>query len=379
MKWRTDCRYFLGEKPCKFKRECPDCPHFEPQGRRILILKLGALGDVLRTTPVLRALHSTDTPSHVTWVVGDAAKPLLDRHPRIDRLCTVGPETSARLAVEEFDLLLSLDKDAYTTSIAMTTKATEKRGFGRDRNGALIPLHAASQYAYDLGLSDQLKFFKNQKTYQEVIFDLTGLSWNHQEYDVPWFDGEGPGHHPNRRQVLEEAGVPHRGRPVVGLNTGAGGVFVNKAWTVEGYAALARQLASDGVSVALLGGAGERARNQRIADLCDGAAFDTGADRTLPEFAKLVGAFDLVVTGDTLGMHLAISSRVPCVVLFGSTCSQEIELYGRGEKVVTPIECHPCYLQSCALSPNCQDMIVPDAVIEACRRILQTIPKDAAM
>ena len=65
-------------------------------------------------------------------------------------------------------------------------------------------------------------------------------------------------------------------------------------------------------------------------------------------------------------------SSWPVVVLFGSTCPQEIELYGRGEKIVTPISCHPCYLHECDISPSCQDLITPDEVYAAVQRTLSS-------
>ncbi len=362
-RWRTDCRFFEGDRPCVHKRECPGCDLYEPVGRRVLVLKLGALGDVLRTTPILAPLHEGDVAVHVTWVVAPDAVPLLRDHPSIDRLLVPGWETSERLSVERFDLVLSLDKDPYSTAIASRVSAAERRGFGRDASGALVALHPATSYAYDLGLSDRLKFFENQRTYQDIIFEVAGLAWRGQEYDVPASR--------ERREVGDRVlhGLLPGSGPIVGLNTGAGGVFVNKAWTTAGYAALAQALAADGCRVALLGGPDEIARNRRIAELALGAATDTGV-HALPDFAGLVAACDLVVTGDTLGMHLAIAARVPTVVLFGSTCPQEIELYGRGEKVVTPIGCHPCYLRACDISPSCQDLIAPGVVHEAVRRVL---------
>jgi len=377
IQWKTHCRHFRGEKPCRFHRDCDGCPHESPMGRRILIFKIGALGDVLRTTPLLRALDKTPSPRHITWLVGEAAQPLLDEHPRIDRLLTPGFETTALLEVEKFDLLLSLDKDAYSTALAMKIDAAERRGFGRDRFGALIPIHPQSQYAYDLGLLDDLKFHQNQKTYQQIIFEMCGLEWSEQEYDLPGFDRDAQDESWKRTQ-LSAAGV-HANGPVVGLNTGAGGVFANKAWTVQGYADLAQRLASQGCTVVLLGGSSETAKNQKIAALAQGAAVDTGGHRSLTEFAHLVGACDLVVTGDTLGMHLAIAAQVPVIVLFGSTCPQEIELYGRGEKIVTPISCHPCYRKTCDISPSCQDLISTAAVHEACSRALSAISSRARM
>ena len=362
-RWKTDCRYFEGERPCIHRRECEGCDLYSPMGRRILVLKLGALGDVLRTTPILRILHS-DAPVHVTWVAGEPAVPLLAGHPRIDRLLVPGWDTSERLGAERFDLVLSLDKDPYTTALATRVEAAERRGFGRDAHGSLVPLHPDAAYAYDLGLSDRLKFFENRRTYQEIIFGVCGLPWRAQEYDVPAArERTAVG-----RDILARAGVPAADGPLVGLNTGAGGVFANKAWTIEGYAEIARRLVGEGARVILLGGPEEAERNARIVSLAGGVAVATGA-HDLRDFAGLVSCCDLVVTGDTLGMHLAIAARVPVIVLFGSTCAQEIELYGRGEKIVTPIGCHPCYRHTCDIHPSCQELIAPEQVLEAIRRV----------
>jgi heptosyltransferase-2 len=269
------------------------------------------------------------------------------------------------LAVERFDLVLSLDKDPWSTSVATRVDARERRGFGRDEDGSLVPLHPEAQYAYDLGLSDRLKFFENRRTYQDVTFEVCGLPWSGQEYDVPAVRER----RATGRAVLERLDMAGGGGPLVGLNTGAGGVFANKAWTLEGYVELAKALRADGARVLLLGGPDEAARHRTLAERSGGAAVDGGV-HALADFAGLVGCCELVVTGDTLGMHLALAGGVPVLVLFGSTCPQEIELYGRGEKIVPPIDCHPCYRRRCDLSPNCQDRIPAAEVLAAARRLL---------
>ncbi len=63
---KLDCRYYKGEKPCKFNRLCKGCSHYEPMGKRILIIKLGATGDVLRTTPILKPLKEIYQPKGYT-------------------------------------------------------------------------------------------------------------------------------------------------------------------------------------------------------------------------------------------------------------------------------------------------------------------------
>lgn len=84
--WRLDCRYFLGDRPCKFKRTCPGCDPYSPMGKRILIVKLAAIGDVLRTTPLLSGLKRAYPQSHITWIVDKEAFPLLQNITLIDRL-----------------------------------------------------------------------------------------------------------------------------------------------------------------------------------------------------------------------------------------------------------------------------------------------------
>ena len=67
-----DCRYFKGDRPCKPHKEegviCQDCPHYDPVSHRILIIKLGAIGDVIRTTPLLTPLRDKYPNSEITWM-----------------------------------------------------------------------------------------------------------------------------------------------------------------------------------------------------------------------------------------------------------------------------------------------------------------------
>ena len=126
MNYKFDCRYFNGEKPCQFKRLCENCDEYSPMGFRIVILKLAAMGDVLRTTPLLTALKIEYPESHITWVVDPASYGLLRGNPKIDRVLQLSEETNMQLELEEFDLALSLDKETRATSLAMRLKAKKK-------------------------------------------------------------------------------------------------------------------------------------------------------------------------------------------------------------------------------------------------------------
>lgn len=371
MSWRLDCRHFIGDRPCKFKRVCEGCEQYAPMGKRILIVKLAAIGDVLRTTPLLTGLARAYSQRHVTWVVDREAAPLLKNNPLIDRLLIFDFAALLPLDLEAFDLVIGLEKEPRGAALASKVRAVEKRGFGLGPEGNIFPMNRASEYAFALGLSDELKFRQNQKTYPEIIFEVAELDY--QEDDYLLFlapEDKAFGEDFTRRKKLKG------NKAIVGLNTGAGGVFANKAWPEERFLQFIRAMARDPrVHLLLLGGPAERERNRRILRKTRGAVIDGGCENTLGQFAALVQLCDVVVTGDTTALHLAIGLKRKVVALFGPTCAQEIELYGRGVKISSSLSCAPCYRRSCETSPNCMEAISAEEVVKKVRGILPALQK----
>ena len=359
--YRNDCRYFNGEKPCKWKCE-GGCQHFAPFDTRILIIKLGATGDVLRTTPLLRALRAKFPTAHITWLVEPISAPLLKNNPLIDKILVPGFDTLARLQVEKYDLLFCLDKVDAATAVAMQVQAREKRGFGMSDDGNLAIFNPQAQEAMILGLSDDWKFRHNQKPYQQIVFEAVGFPFQRERYVLELEPA-------SRERARNWAQERHLNGPLIGLNTGAGTGFAGKAWRTASWAQLARRATTElGALVLLLGGPSEREKNREIAALAGECALDSGTENSLPDFCALVDLCDAVVTGDTTGMHIAIALEKPVVVLFGSTCPQEIDLYGRGEKLVAPVDCAPCYLKKCPIGEVCMDALTVEDVFEALKR-----------
>ncbi|MDI6753941.1 MAG: glycosyltransferase family 9 protein [Thermodesulfobacteriota bacterium] len=364
--WKLDCRYFLGDRPCKFKRTCPGCAKYSPMGKRILIVKLAAIGDVLRTTPLLSGLKRAYPQSHITWVVDKEAYPLLKNIPIIDRLLTFDYSSLLPLEAETFDLIIGLEKEPRGAALVSKFRGREKKGFGLGPKGNVFPLNQASEYAFLLGLSDELKFYQNQKTYPELIFGITELDFQKDEYFLVLLEEDTA----FAERFARRIGLK-KGEIVIGLNTGAGDVFANKAWTLEGYIQLINGLRKDPkTSLLLLGGPKEKERNSKILKEAKGGVIDSGCDNTLREFAALIDLCDVVVTGDTTALHMAIALKKKVVAFFGPTCAQEIELYGRGEKIISSLPCAPCYRRSCQVSPNCMQAIEAKEVMEKIRALL---------
>jgi len=366
-KLRLDCRFFRNDKPCKFACGCEGCSHYEPMGTRILIIKLDAIGDVARTTPILKPLREKHHPCHVTWLTAPAAEEMLRGHSLIDVLLPYRPESLEPLRVERFDLVLSLDKTPRAAAVAMWADAPVKRGFGLSRFGTVFPLNPESEYAFQLGLDDDLKFRRNTKTYQEIVFDCISLPYKREEYVIE-IDADARA---CADDMMAELGVAP-GDTVIGLNLGGGSAFAHKMWDAANAVRFLRKNSQEaGPCKTLLFGA---ERERRTIDEVMRAGlpnvFSTGTENTIPQFQALLGKCSVVVTGDSLGMHLAIAEKRPVVVLFGPTCAREIELYDRGEAVVSPLDCVPCYRAECGRNPSCMASIDPDKVVEAVRRWL---------
>jgi len=288
----------------------------------------------------------------------------------IDRLLPYTFENILRLENETFDQLYCFDKEPKATGLAMKITAGRKIGFGLSPWGNVMPLNKESEYTFNLGINDPLKFRINTKTYPELIYECAGLEYDSpQEYILPDFSAEIGA----AREHLRSLGVgPEHFK--IGLNTGAGDVFATKKWTEEGYAQLANRVVEElGARVLLLGGPGEVERNARIMQAVRHPLVDTGTDNPIRTFAGIVGNCDLMVTGDTLALHIAIGLRVPVVVILGPTCHQEIELYGRGAKIVSDFECSPCYLSVCPKDITCMEATPSDLVFDRVKSVMKLV------
>jgi heptosyltransferase-2 len=333
-------------------------------GKRILIIKLAATGDVIRTTPVLRALKA-DKPSFITWVTEAAAYQLLRSNDKIDRLLRLDdPDTVPSLLCEKFDLIACLDKEPRATRLAERIPADRKIGYGITSYGTLRPLSSSTEYSFQLGIDDELKFRKNEKSYPELLFDIFELPYNKEEYYLPL---------PSSVKAMSHAFMDKwdisNEHLVIGLNTGSGKRFATKRWPVEYYVQLGsilyRQF-GDALRLLLLGGPEEESLNKEIESHLNQKnipVINTGCHNSLLDFCSIVELCHLLVTSDTLAMHLAIALRKKTLVLVGSTCHQELELYDRGIKMVVSTDqfpCSPCYRGQCNQDTFCMATLTPE-------------------
>jgi heptosyltransferase-2 len=330
-----------------------------------LIIKCRAQGDVLRTTSLLPALNRRYPRGQVTWLTDPESLDLLRYNPFIHRALGFDLENALALKSTRFDLLICLDKEPGLTALATQVNASQKRGFGMNEYGNLTTFNPAAEYAYRLGVDDELKFCRNQKTYQEIIHEAAEVPYARDEYVFTLPDEAAE----KARRFFKLRRIPGR-RPSVGLNTGAGTKFETKQWPAGHYLKLISELTrKTKANVFLLGGPRERALNRLLARKSGARVYNTGTDNALLEFAGFISLLDLVVSSDTLGMHLAIALKKPVIALFGPTCPQEIDLYDRGAKLFKGVACSPCYRAACP-DAVCMSEITPERVYAEIKRFV---------
>ena len=357
----TDCRHFDGYRPCTYRRSCESCPHLDVPTCRVLLVNLDALGDVLRTTALLGPLQRALPGAHVTWLTSPRALPLLDGVPGIDRAIALAPWTNALLQTLQFDHVLGVDKSLVGGSLTMAARATQRRGFGLDRSGAIVPLNPEAVELFELGLDNQRKFVDNRKTENQLLCEAMGWTYEQDPYRVVLSREERLGVQTWRREqgIADDA-------VVIGVNTGCSAAYRYKRLEVDDQVRLIDGLAEkvpDAVLI-LLGGPEDGERNRRIARGAAARPILSPTDEGLRRGLQMVAACDVVLSGDSLGMHMAIGLGKLVIAWFGLSCHQEIGLYGKGSWVLADVTCRPCWQRRCDREPECFRRVPLESMVQ---------------
>lgn len=259
---------------------------------RILIIKLGATGDVVRTTPLLRRFRGS-----IGWITAEKNLPLVQG---IEREVRVVPwEERRTLADFRYDLVINLEDDRETSEFLGELKFDQLFGAHLDGNSRLIYTEDSRPW-FDLSLisrfgreeADRLKLL-NRRTYQDLIFAGLGFRFEGEEYYLP-------------------PPTPNGLTGDVAISSTAGEVWPMKKWAY--YDRLVSELESVGLKVNVL-------HNRP----------------TLLDHLADVQGHRCLVSGDSLPMHLALGSGVRCVSIFTCTSPWEIHGYGLQKKIVSPL------------------------------------------
>lgn len=360
---KTDCKHFPGDRPCSYNKLegkiCNNCEHYSPIGFKILIIKLDAVGDVLRTTAILPALKRKYPNSHITWLTKKNASEIFANNKLVDCvLCFDDASLPFRLQTEEFDLLIHPDSSPASSPLAAIVKSKIKCGFTLDNKGCVVPFSDGAIEWFEMGAFDQVKK-KNEKTYQQIIHEIINLEYVKDEIQIHLTDSE-----LSFRNSFVNKHNLKRYKKIVGINTGAGSRWQFKQWRLEGIEFVIEKLIEKKIGVILYGGNEEAERNEYLSQKFP-EAINSGTNNTLRQFFALIDIPDLVLTGDTMALHAATALKKKIVCFFGPTSSNEIEDYGRITKIIPDMDCLVCYKMRCDFIPNCMDLISEEKILQA--------------
>ncbi|MFH1500725.1 MAG: glycosyltransferase family 9 protein [archaeon] len=337
-KWNSRCRFFNEKYACdtltsEGYKSCEECKFSSPHSKKILIIKLGAMGDVLRTTPILEALKKKyGDEALIYWFTMLESKELLENNPHIDKLLTYNPENILRIQQEKFDILFSLEITTPATLLANIVQAEEKYGYYFD-NAATSCFNVGSEEYLETAFLHNVKL-SNRKTYQQLIFQACHLEYNGEEmvFHATTKDKQ----YANNFRKMNNLSDSDK---LIGINFSAGERWPSKAISNEKLKELINGL-NKNYKVLLLGGPEERGKIPELINELKSTGIvvtSNNPDNTVGEFAAVINLCEKVVTTDSLALHLSLLLKKPTVALFYSTPPWEIEDYGIAKKLVSPL------------------------------------------
>ncbi len=269
---------------------------------KILIIKLGlsetldpeigrvtSYGDVLRTTPILYALKEKYPYSQITWLTDEAAMPLLKNNYYIDRLLIWDTFTGFQLLEEKFDIVINLEKISGLCAITKRINAWKKYGFRFDEVSGSYNVYEGSEYAFDMCTGHKKK--ENTQPWQKILIEMLGCKWRMQRYIL--------GYEPVTEEVFD-----------IGLNHKVGSKFPEKAWPQEKWKELKSFLEKKGYNVSW-----QRGLNN------------------LFEYIDWINSNKMIISTDSLGLHIALALNKKVLGLFGPTSAKEVFFYDNSDYI----------------------------------------------
>jgi lipopolysaccharide heptosyltransferase I len=336
---------------------------------RVLIVRLGALGDIVHAIPVAAALRRADPQARIDWLVSAKHREILDLVPVVDRRIVVDDRgtgagapllsTISSLRRERYDVALDLQGLIKSAIIARSTGASRVIGFAsrycRERLASLLYTDV-----HDPG-GDGM--YAPSETRHVVEINLGILA--------PLGIERGPAEFPIERTASEAARLMREqaGGQYALLNPGA--AWPNKRWPPDRLAAVAHALNDHhGLKSVVLWGPGERALAEAVASAAPGAAF-VSPQTAIADVIELARGAAVMLSGDTGPTHLAAAVGTPIVGLYGPTRPERNGPWVPADITISRAaicQCH--HLRRCKLDRMCLlDIEVAEVMAAVERRL----------
>jgi lipopolysaccharide heptosyltransferase II len=335
----------------------PPLKHIPSPFRRILIIKPGAVGDLLQMTPVIRALKRRYPDAAITMLVGSASSASLFRHhPAVSDVILFERAGTHRTVAAQFAFLRDLRRRRFDLVL----------NFQRSNIRSWLFIAAAVPARVLVYHKARKRAVHAVVNYLETIAPL-GIPAGDPDLElVPGAEAEA-----FAAEVFARHGLPDTA--VVALNPGASHA-VNR-WPVEYFAVLADLIAERlPARVLLIGGPDDKAAAEEIITRSRSKPLSLAGTTSLLQLGAVLARCAAVVSGDTGPMHMATAVGAPVVALFGAADPARTGPVGTGHRVIqaADVSCVPCRSRTCSSKVylDCMRKITPEMVLREVSALL---------
>jgi heptosyltransferase-1 len=328
--------------------------------RRFLIVRLGALGDVIHAIPAAAALRRQFPGARIDWLVDPRYTDLLGLVTGLDTAIGLDPRAGAGDTLTTLRRLRASRYDAAIDLQGLLKSAVLARAAGARRTVGFTASHLrepAARFCY----SETVDPGDAAHVIDKNLALLTAVGVGDLARAFPIAVP--------RTAAVERVEQELNGRRFALLNPGA--AWPNKRWPADRFGALAAALRDrDGLESLVLWGPGEEALAQSVVDFSRGAARPSPATTVVDVFG-IARAASVMISGDTGPLHIAGAAGTPLVALFGPTRAERNGPWDPSDIVVSRTATCAClYERRCRRDAPCIEDIGVDDVIDAVERRL---------
>jgi lipopolysaccharide heptosyltransferase II len=331
--------------------------------KKILVIKLGALGDLILAVPSFRMLRKRFPFARISVVVDRKLAALISKSPYIDEIIPVDRaklsklsyllKTARRLRREGFDISVDLQNSKWTHLLSFLSGILERYGFSRGAFRFLLNRPDHTFETTDAPVRHQYR-----------ILSKIGVREFNEELEL-WSDPESEA---RAKALLGNAHAVKR----VGLVIGSSPKWPTKRWPLESFLELSRRIGRELKCQTVLIGSEQDGVSAESFENEEGVINLIGKT-TLSDLVPVIRGLDVLVTGDTAPLHIAAAAQTPVVALFGPTDPKRHMPPAKYSSVlVKNLACQPCYQGTCANADSmaCLKQISVQEVFQAVQRQL---------
>jgi lipopolysaccharide heptosyltransferase II len=353
--------------------------------KKILLVNPFGIGDVLFTTPVIRAIKDSWSAARIGYLCNRRVQPLLEANPLIDFVYVYERDEFAAarrtsffkwlgdlklfldgIKKEDFDLALDFSLNTQFGFFCWYAGIKERMGYNFKGRGKFLTRKIKLTTYHDKHI---VEYYAGLLKYLGLELKRPKLELYLRENDTAW-----------AKDSL--AKIEKGSGPLVAIIPGGGaswgGESFRKHWPAQNFAETADKIIeSHQARVVMLGDSREKEITDKVAAGMRHSALNLGGKTSLGQMAAVLALADLAITNDGGPLHMAVALGIKTVSIFGPVDSLVYGPYPNSDKhivVKSSLSCQPCYqafrLPSCSRGRECINSVAVEEVCAAARKLL---------